>query len=136
MLMNNLRLFSYTEKAEYYQMSENILKKYRPQFTNNPYGYGSYLAALDMYLEKPKEILIARKPDQNIDEYLALLFKTYLPNKVVMVLSEGDDYSSLTASLVEGKKMIDGKVTSYVCQNFACSLPVFSVGELKALVVK
>lgn len=136
MLMNNLRLFSYTEKAEYYQMSENILKKYRPQFTNNPYGYGSYLAALDMYLEKPKEILIARKADQNIDEYLALLFKTYLPNKVVMVLSEGDDYSSLTASLVEGKKTIDGKVTSYVCQNFACSLPVFSVDELKALVVK
>jgi len=86
-----------------------------------------------MYLEKPKEILIARKTDHNIDEYLQLLFSTYLPNKVVMVLSENDDYSALTASLVKGKTSIDGKVTSYVCQNFACSLPVFSVAELKEL---
>ena len=136
MLMNNLRLFSYTEKAAYYQTSESILKKYGVEFTINPYGYGSYLAALDMYLEKPKEILIARKIDQNIDDYLQLLFGTYQPNKVVMVLVESDDYSALTASLVGGKKAIDGKVTSYVCQNFTCSLPVFSVAELKALLVK
>jgi len=133
MLMNNLRLFSYTEKAEYYQTAESNLKKYGAEFSKNPYGYGSYLAALDMYLEKPKEILIARKTDHNIDEYLQLLFSTYLPNKVVMVLSENDDYSALTASLVKGKTSIDGKVTSYVCQNFACSLPVFSVAELKEL---
>ena len=136
MLMNNLRLFSYTEKTEYYQTGEDILKKYGPQFTKNPYGYGSYLAALDMYLEKPKEILIARKTGQNINDYLQLLFGTFLPNKVVMVLSEDDDYSALTASLVEGKKAVNGKVTSYVCQNFACSLPIFSAEELKALLVK
>ncbi len=133
MLMNNLRLFSYTEKSEYYQTSENILKKYGPQFRQNPYGYSSYLAALDMYLEKPKEILIARQNEQNIDEYIKLLFGTFAPNKVVMVLSGNDDYSAFTASLVKGKTPIDGKVTSYVCQNFSCSLPVFSVDELKVL---
>ncbi|NOG47694.1 MAG: thioredoxin domain-containing protein [Calditrichaeota bacterium] len=133
MLMNNLRLFSYTEKEEYYQISEKILKKYAAEFSQNPYGFGSYLAALDMYLEKPKEVLIARETNQNVNAFLELLFGTYNPNKVVMLLSGGDDYSALTASLVKGKQPIDGKVTAYVCQNFACSLPVFSVEDLKNL---
>jgi uncharacterized protein len=136
MLMNNLRLFSYTEKPGYYELSENILKKYGAQLTQNPYGYGSYLAGLDMFLEKPKEILIAKKAGQNIDAFLNVVFGSYRPNKVVMVLEDKAGYSALTASLIAGKKPIDGKTTAYVCQNFACSLPVFSEGELKRLLRK
>ncbi len=86
-----------------------------------------------MFLEKPQEILIAKNNSHNIDAYLKLLFGHYAPNKVVMIISEGEDYKALTANLLKGKKVIDQKVTSYVCRNFECSLPVFSVSDLQKL---
>lgn len=133
MLLNNLRLFSYTENKKYYTLAEDILKKYSTELSENPYGYASYLAGLDFYLEKPKEIVIAKKTDQNIDDYLQLIFGQYNPNKIVMVLDEGKDNSILTATLIDAKQPIDGKVTSYVCHNFSCSLPVFSIKDLEEL---
>lgn len=136
MLSNNIRLFSLTEDEEYYTYAENILKKYSKLSSQNPYGYSSYLAGLDLFLTKPKEILIAKNKDHDISAYLKLVFGNYYPNKVVMVLTEGEKYSSMTANLVSGKKPIDGKITSYVCQNFQCSLPVFSEAELAELLKK
>jgi len=33
--------------------------------------------------------------------------------------------------LLEGRTMIDGKATAYVCQNFACQMPVTEAEALK-----
>jgi uncharacterized protein YyaL (SSP411 family) len=133
MLLNNLRMFSLTEKESYYSIAEKIFKAHASDIQSNPYGYASYLNALDFFLEKPKEILIARNNSQKIDEYLDLVFKNYLPNKVVIVLSENEKYPALTASLFKGKKIVDGKITAYVCQDFQCSLPVFEEENLRKL---
>jgi uncharacterized protein len=133
MLMNNLRLFSYTEDKKWLERAEQILKKYSNDLSENPYAYASYLAGLDFYLEKPKEILIAKNKDHNIEDYLQLICADYIPNKVIMVVDDDVDYPAFSASLLKGKKTIDNKITSYVCQNFSCSLPVFNKEDLRDL---
>jgi uncharacterized protein YyaL (SSP411 family) len=38
--------------------------------------------------------------------------------------------SDSTIPLLQGRAQIDGRATAYVCQNFACELPVTEPGAL------
>ncbi len=134
MLLNNLRIFSLTEDNDLLKICENIFKKYGGEFPVNPYGYASYLNALDFYIKKPKEILIARPQEMEIGPYLDVINESYFPNKVLMIITPGERHSMMTNSLLQGKEPINGRVTAYVCQNYTCSLPVFSTEELKKLI--
>jgi len=133
-MMNNLlRFYSITESDKFLDIAEKILKKYGKRMVSNPYGYASYLLGFDFYIQKPKEIVLVLPSEGNIEEYFDTIFKTYLPNKVVITLKEDQTIPTLSASLLHGKKPIDGKITAYVCHNFACSPPVFTTKELEEL---
>jgi uncharacterized protein YyaL (SSP411 family) len=51
----------------------------------------------------------------------------------VISLKDDQPLSTLSASLLQGKKPIDDKITAYVCHNFACSQPVFTPEDLAKL---
>jgi len=133
MMMNLLRFYSLTESGEFISMAEQILKKYGKRMESNPYGYASYLLGFDFYTQKPKEIVLVLPQDSDAQKYYDTIFKTYLPNKVVIALKEDQTASTLSASLLQGKIPIDGKITAYVCHNFACSQPVFTTDDLANL---
>ena len=133
MMMNLLRFYSLTESEESISMAEQILKKYGKRMESNPYGYASYLLGFDFYTQKPKEIVLVLPQNNDAQKYYDTIFKTYLPNKVVIVLKEDQTASTLSASLLQGKIPIDGKITAYVCHNFACSQPVFTTDDLANL---
>jgi uncharacterized protein YyaL (SSP411 family) len=133
MLLNNLRFYSVTENSELLVKAEQILKKYSSHMQSNSYGYASYLLSLDFYLQKPKEILIVNPGNELTPEIHHAIFNTFLPNKVVILLT-GEELSPVfSASLVQGKESINGKATAYVCHNFTCSQPVFSAKDLLEL---
>jgi len=133
MLLNNLRFYSLTEDTSFIKKAELILQYYGDDLKKNPYGMASYLSGLDFYLSKPKEILILKKDGQSADHFLKKIFNRYLPNKVVTVISEDNDYPVLSATLFADKKLYENNVTIFVCQNFSCSLPVITEKELLSL---
>ena len=133
MMMNLLRLFSVTDSKAYIEMAEKIISKYSDQMEKNPYGYASYLLGLDFYTQKPKEIVLVLPRDQQAENFYDMIFKRYLPNKIVITLADNAVDSIISASLLQGKKPVDGKVTAYVCQNYVCSQPVLTTGELEKL---
>ena len=87
---------------------------------------GHWLCALDFYLSTPKEIaLVAGLSDPATQSLLEVIYGGYLPNKLVV----GRDPSapgqgSFEVPLLEGRGMISGRPTAYVCENYACQLPV------------
>ncbi len=135
MMINNLRFYSFTESKEFLDRAENILKRYGKRMVSNPYGYASYLLGFDFYSQKPKEIVLVIPQNSDAEKYYDTIFKTYLPNKVVITLKDDQTASTLSASLLQGKEPIQGKITAYVCHNFACSPPVFTTDELKKLLM-
>jgi uncharacterized protein YyaL (SSP411 family) len=135
MMINLLRFYSLTESSEILNIAEQILKKYGKRMGDNPYGYASYLLGYDLYSQKPKEIVLVLPQDSDAEKYYNTIFKTYLPNKVVVALKDDQNVSALSASLLQGKEPIDGKITAYVCHNFACSPPVFTTTELSKLLL-
>ena len=128
MLKNNLRLYGFSGQTLFLDEAEKTLKRYGQQFAANPYGYASYLTALDFYLQKPFEILLIADEDPP-KIFLHEIFRTYIPNKLLMYREEGRA-TVLTSELLEGRRAVDGQATAYVCRDGACSLPVTHPAEL------
>ena len=128
-----LRLYHYTGKEDYLKCAERILRAYYKAMENQPFGFAHMLAALDFYLQKPKEVvLVGDKKDPETAELLTKIHSLYLPN-MTLQLANPDDSLEKVSSLLAGKKQFDGKSTVYVCHNFTCSRPVVEWDELKPL---
>ncbi len=132
MLANMLRLYSLTDRKEFLQTSEHFLAKYGSQFIRNPYGYGSYLNALDFYLNKPVEIVLSTENNRFPESFYNIIYSLYLPNKVLVYNKKlSTAQRVISPFLTEGREPIDHKPTAYICQNFTCSLPIVDEKELK-----
>lgn len=129
MALNNLRLYSITEDNNLVNLTEKLFETYGKQLRSNSYGYSSYLLALDYYLQKPLEIVLAGNDDKLINEFCKTIYNKYLPNKIVILTNEDDQSQIFSSSLINGKESLNNKVTAYICHNFACFKPMFSISE-------
>ena len=130
--MNFLRLYHYTGEQAYLDKTEQTFRLFRTHMGQNPFGTASLLCALDFYLAKPKEIVLAGKPGTaEMKDLLSKIYGRYVPNKtLVQVDGAGSGYVPAAA---KGKTALDGKPTAYVCHNFACSLPATDWDALEKL---
>ena len=127
------RLYHYTETENYLKSAERILRAYYDTMENQPFGFAHMLAALDFYLQKPKEIvLVGDKKDPKTLELLTKIHSLYVPNMTLQLASPEESLEKIS-SLLAGKKQIADKPTVYVCHNFTCSRPVVEWDELKPL---
>jgi uncharacterized protein YyaL (SSP411 family) len=121
-----LRLAVITGKDEYSAKGAAPLRSLHQLMARAPAGTGHWLAVLDFYVSTPKEIaVIGPREDAATQRLLDTVFQRYLPNKVVV----GTPFDKLRVNgvespLLEGRDMVDGKPTAYVCQHYVCQLPV------------
>ena len=93
-----------------------------------PAGTGHWLAALDFYVSSPKEVvIIGPRNNPATEALLQTVNGAFHPNKVLVGAESEGDYG---LPLLESRGMIDGKPTAYVCQNYACQLPVTTPEQL------
>ena len=83
--------------------------------------------ALDFSLDTPKAIVIVSPRGRLLESkpFLKVLGNTYLPNRVLIQVEEGEKAKRLARiiPIVTGKTAIGGKVTAYVCEKGICLLP-------------
>ena len=124
-----LRLAVFTGNNEYSAKATAPLRSLHQAMSQSPGGTGHWLSALDFYVSPPKEIaVIGPRDDPTTQALLDTVFHRFLPNKVVMgvetPLIPADDNSEADIPLLAGRGMVGGLPTAYVCQNYACQLPV------------
>ena len=128
-----LRLYHLTGIEDYLKRAEEILRSYYDAMEGQPFGFAHLLCALDLYLNKPKEIVVVGKRETSaIAELVREINSLYLPNKTLQLVGPNEPLERISP-LLQGKNPVDGKPTVYVCQNFTCSAPVTSWQELKPL---
>ncbi|MCC7161006.1 MAG: thioredoxin domain-containing protein [Anaerolineae bacterium] len=133
------KLGAYTGEARYIEAAEAAVAPLQPALAQAPTGFAWWLCGLEFELAPPKEIAIVggdlpqAPPYQGggAEPLLEVVFGAYRPNQVVAWKSEG---AESVIPLLEGRDAIDGKATAYVCQNFACQMPVTEGEGLKAQV--
>ena len=124
-----LRLAVFTGNNDYSAKATVPLRSLHQAMSQSPGGTGHWLSALDFYVSPPKEIaVIGPRDDPATQALLDTVFHRFLPNKVVMgvetPLIPADDNSEADIPLLAGRGMVGGLPTAYVCQNYACQLPV------------
>lgn len=126
-----LRLSLFTGEDRYRQIAETILRLMKSTMMRAPSAFGYLLSALDLLLASPYEIAIIGAPEaEDTRAMINMVFKRYLPNKVVAFAPEADSRASRTIKLLEGRDRIDGKATAYVCRDFYCESPTTDAGKL------
>ncbi len=135
-----LKLAVFTGNDDYAAKAAVPLRSLHEHMARSPGGTGHWLSALDFYISAVKEVAVVG-PSENAatSELLDTVRRQFLPNKVLM----GYDPSSLESTgqeglslggypLLEGRGMVNGQPTAYVCQNYVCQLPVTEPGPLLA----
>ncbi|MBI3697891.1 MAG: thioredoxin domain-containing protein [Acidobacteria bacterium] len=121
-VLNLLRLSEFTTQDRYRQRAERALKFFSSILNGSPASLSEMLLALDFHLDTPKEIVIAAPSTAAAEPLLARLRSTFLPNRILVLVSPAHDPSKLIP-LVENKLPLKGKATAYVCEKRVCALP-------------
>jgi uncharacterized protein YyaL (SSP411 family) len=119
-----IKLAAITGQSDLAQPAVVSLRSLQHAMAQHPNGFGNWLLALAFHMSAPKEIAIIGKPDNPLTlTLLRTASKPYLPFKVVAGTDSPDSRASVGVALLEGRTLLDGKPTAYVCENYACQLP-------------
>jgi uncharacterized protein YyaL (SSP411 family) len=116
-----LRLARIWGDDELEQRALGALRLVRDTLPYAPQAFGWALCAVDLYLSPPRELAIV---GDLRDQVSRAALRAFDPNAVVAV---GPDD---TVPLLEGKGTVDGLTAVYVCERFACRVPVTDPAEL------
>ncbi|MEC8024926.1 MAG: thioredoxin domain-containing protein [Myxococcota bacterium] len=134
---NLLRLYEYTGTPQYRRLAEQTFRWASQRIERGGTAVPAMLGALDMLLDKPRQIFIIRGSDSD-DDLLDQVIKTYLPNKA-LVRTDLATLPALRALIpsLEGKTARNDKSTAYVCEGGICQKPTSDpkvlVKQLKAI---
>ncbi|MDA1188715.1 MAG: thioredoxin domain-containing protein [Chloroflexi bacterium] len=119
-----LRLAIYAGNVDFQRLASSTLQATHHLMTRFPSGAGHWLTALDFYLSKPKEVVIVGERDANdTDALVQEVFKHFMPNRVLLGLPKGGEPMA-DLPLAEARDKIRGRATAYVCEEYACMMPV------------
>jgi uncharacterized protein YyaL (SSP411 family) len=125
-MLNLLRLARMTADADLEQKAARLERAFSATVERAPMGFSELLSALDFALGPSYEVVIAGDPaSQDTKQMLEVLHRTFVPNKIVLLLPSNENTPEITrlAEFTKFQRSIGGKATAYVCLNFVCNLP-------------
>ncbi len=128
-----LRLAKLTGNDAYRGEAARVFQIMAAAMAQQPTGFGRMLTALDDLLGPSQEVaVVGSLEDARTQALLEEVRRHYLPH-TVLALREPEGENPLP--LLEGRGLVDGEPAAYVCENYACQLPVTGVEALRNAVV-
>jgi uncharacterized protein YyaL (SSP411 family) len=125
-----LRLHHLTGDATCLERAEEILRVYQGEAGRNPFGYATYLQALELYSEGPTEVIVVADDAGAAKTFWDAVARVYLPHRTLVAATPGDPMPLAPA---KDRPAVGGRPTAYVCRHFTCSAPVTTPEELGRL---
>jgi uncharacterized protein len=116
-----LRLGRIWGDAELERRGVDVLRLVRDAIPRVPTAFGWMLVALDQHLAAHREIAIVGAPDARVARAAV---ERAAPTDVI-AFGPADD-----VPLLSGRGLVEGKAAVYLCERFACRLPVTDPAEL------
>jgi uncharacterized protein YyaL (SSP411 family) len=135
--LNLLRLSQMTDNKMFREHAEQMFAVFGSRLQRAPSAMPQMLVAFDFHLDKPKQIIIAGRPDaQDTKAMLREVHARFIPNKIVLLADGGTGQKTLAGYLefIKDVQMIDGKATAFVCENYVCKLPASDLATLIELI--
>ncbi len=121
---NLIRLGDVCGEKAWLDVAEAALHAHYARALENPFGFANLLNALDLWLERPTEIVLAGADVAALARAIATV---YVPNRMIV---RADSAPPLVGKLVEGKTAVNGAAAAYVCRDFTCERPATDTSAL------
>ena len=126
-----LRLGVITGNDDFSAKGATPLRAMQQLLGRAPAATGHWLGALDFYVSLPREIVIVGPPDDPATKaMLGEVSGRFMPNRVIVGVADPTNPPLKDSPLLEQRVMQAGRPTAYVCENYACQLPVTDAAAL------
>lgn len=122
-----LRLAALTGEVRYEQAALDQLALLHEVAVRHPGAFGHLLQAIDLALAPRREVALAGDPE-GVAALAAVVREERRPH---LVLAGGPGGGAVP--LLEGRGAVEGRAAAYVCERFACQMPVTEADALRAL---
>ncbi len=125
-------LARYTDRRDLDDLALGTLKPLQEAMRRYPTGFASHLLALELLYSEPREVAVfGSRDDPRTQALLGELGG--LPSHVAVALIEDPaDPLALRLPFTQGRALLNGEPTAYVCSRGACRLPVTTPEALRA----
>ncbi len=127
-----LRCAEFTGNLDFERTAVANLRTVRDLIERAPSAFAWWLQAAEFYANPVQQVVVVGERDDPATQSLIQEARRgFRPDRIVALL-DPNVHSDMNASLplFDGRRMIDGKPTAYVCRNYACDLPVTTVEGL------
>jgi len=134
-LLNALRLSAFTADDRWRRIADGALRHYARELEEAPTSLSDMLLALDFATDAAREVVLVWPEDAPPPEgFLAVLRRTFLPNRAIAGAAEGEPLARLgrVAPVAAEKVAAGGLPTAYVCEKGQCRLPAIEPEKLAA----
>jgi uncharacterized protein YyaL (SSP411 family) len=129
-----LRLALFTADQRYAQITDAVLRSMQRAAASYPSGFGRLLSAYDLHFGPAREVaLVGALDSPEIAGLRQAVWSGYVPNKVVAACAPDDGTAAKEVPLLQGRELVGGKAAAYVCEHFACQLPVTEPAKLREM---
>jgi hypothetical protein len=137
-----LHLARLSGNGDYERWAGSVMALHGPIAARHPSAFGHLLRAIDFFLSPSQEVaIIGEGPDgrepagplqlqRPTGPLTQLVRERFLPHAVI---AGGAPSEGAIVPLLEGRQLVDGRPAAYVCERFACQLPVTDVTALESL---
>lgn len=134
--LNLLRLSHITGRSEFAEAAQGIIRSRGGAVNAMPSAHAQLLTALDLALNKHREIVIVGDPDApETRAMVAATRELFAPHAAVLRIDPGREDDEVV-DIVPGIKaltQVEDKPTAYVCEDFACHAPVTDADALRRI---
>ena len=126
-----LKLYHFTQDKKFLDVSTKIMKSLSTMAAENPFGFGQLLNTIYLYIKTPTEITVLNTINSEIYSELS---RKFLPESILVIIPKQEYLDNLqNYQYFKGKVYDKNKTTVFVCKDFTCSLPLYSLPEIKKL---
>jgi uncharacterized protein YyaL (SSP411 family) len=130
-----LRLARMTGQTAFEQAASDVFRSFAGDVGHYPAGHTFYLLALQFARSRGQDLVIAgSRHDAATVEACRAVQEAFLPQAVVLFRDESAQADALTeiAPFLAAQRPVNGKVTLYLCENYACRQPTHDVKQALA----
>ncbi|MGB0747590.1 MAG: thioredoxin domain-containing protein [Magnetospiraceae bacterium] len=123
------RLGHLTGEAGFLDRAEKLIGLFADAKPERALNMPALLSAYYLLARPVQVMLVGEAEDPALQAMRRAVFQAPAPNRVLLSLTPG--VSVPDGHPATGKGMVDGKPTAYVCQDFACGLPITDAEALR-----
>ncbi|UEM03587.1 thioredoxin domain-containing protein [Skermanella rosea] len=123
------RLFNMTGDDAYHQRAEALVQAFSGELTRNFFPLSTLLNNTELLYTAIQLVVVGNRGAADTEALLATVRATSSPSVVMTLLSP--ETALPEGHPAQGKGMVAGKATAYVCANMTCSAPITDAADLK-----